>query len=59
MLAKLLPTRWEPQLGLARMNLRLGRMDEAIAAVTAGLDLAPREPQLHAIAKRIMEMHGR
>jgi Flp pilus assembly protein TadD len=57
-LARMLPTRWEPQLGLARMNLRLGRMDDAIAAVTAGLEMAPREPQLLALAKRIMESHG-
>ncbi len=52
-LAKLLPTRWEPQLGLARVNLRLGRLDEAAEAIERGLARAPDEPSLLALARRL------
>lgn len=55
-LAKLLPARWEPYLGLSRVNLQLGMTKEARAAVNAGLRLAPDEPRLHAMARHLEEL---
>lgn len=57
-LAGLLPERWEPQLGVARVNLFLGRFHEAEAALDVGLKMAPNEPQLHALAKRLAQAQG-
>ncbi len=57
-LATLLPTRWEPQLGLARVNLNLGRLDEAEAALHAGLRLAPNQRRLLALAGQLSELRN-
>ncbi len=57
-LARLLPTRWEPQLGLASMSLQLGELEEAQLAVDAGLRLAPNEPRLRALAQHLAELRG-
>ncbi len=57
-LAKLLPTRWEPHLGAARVLYGMGRLDEALAATNQGLVLAPREPRLLAMARQITGAHN-
>lgn len=57
-LATLLPTRWEPQLGLARVNLNLGKLDEAEAALHAGLRLAPNQRRLLALAGQLSELRN-
>lgn len=58
-LSKLMPDRWEPYLGIARMHVQLGNMQPAILAVDAGLKLAPDEPELLALAQRIMDAYNR
>lgn len=57
-LASMLPTRWEPLLGIAQMNLQLGRLDAASTAVGTALELEPSQPRLLALAARIMEMQN-
>ena len=52
-LAKLVPTRWEPHFGAARALYGMGRLDEALAAANQGLALAPQEPRLLSMARRI------
>ncbi len=52
-LADLLPARWEPQLGLARSYLQSGQVDAAAEAIRRGLSLAPNQPQLLALSRRL------
>ena len=57
-LAEADPERWEWQLGLAKVNLLLGQFDEAEAAVRLGLQMAPNEPRLLALAQQLAEVQG-
>lgn len=52
-LARLLPNRWEPHLGIARAYFQKGQLDEAHGAVRVGLGIAPNEPSLKALAESI------
>ena len=57
-LAKAAPTRWEWQLGLAKVNLLIGQFDEAEAALQLGLQIAPGEPRLLALERKLLEFQG-
>lgn len=52
-LVKMLPTRWEPHLGVGKVLFLQGRLDEAKKEVETGLKLAPNEPRLQALARQL------
>ena len=58
-LARLLPNRWEPYLGIAKTYYGLDMLEESASAVTEGLGLAPNEPRLMAMARHLRESQNR